>query len=230
MAVNVKINVNVNVNESSMKEFCNSNGLKSLINEPTCFKNPEKPSCIDLIPTNRRTYFQLSTVLQTGLSDFNFLTVTEFKMGFSKSKPRIIIYRDYKKFNSNAFRSEIESLCSSEAYLGFFKDSILHIFNKQAPIKKKYLLANEAPFMAKEIHVAFMKRSRLRNTFLRAVNQTNWDNYKIQRILCKKLFLSLETNLQKVKILLLMRVVKAFLMPENFVKYLTHFFLMLRST
>ena len=181
------VDFNVNVNESSMKEFCNSNGLKSLINKPTCFKNPEKPSCIDLIPTNRRTYFQLSTVLQTGLSDFHLLTATEFKMGFSKSKPRIIIYRDYKKFNSNAFRSEIESLCSSEAYLGFFKDSILHIFNKHAPIKKKYLLANEVLFMAKEIHVAFMKRSRLRNTFLREVNQANRDNYKIERILCKKL-------------------------------------------
>ena len=164
------VDFNVNVNESSMKEFCNSNGLKSLTNEPTCFKNPEKPSCIDVIPTNRRTYFQLSTVLQTGLSDFHLLTATESKMGFSKSKPRIIIYRDYKKFNSNAFRSEIESLCSSEAYLGFFKDYILHIFNKHAPMKKKYLLANEAPFMAKEIHVAFMKRSRLKNTFLREVN------------------------------------------------------------
>ena len=157
-----------------MKEFCNSNGLKSLINEPTYFKNPEKPSCIDLIPTNPRTYFQLSTVLQTGLSDFHLLTATEFKMGFSKSKPRIIICRDYKKFNSNAFRSEI------------FKDSILRIFNKHVPIKKKYLLANEAPFVTKEIHVAFMKRSRLRNSFIREKNQTNRGTYKTQRILCKK--------------------------------------------
>ena len=41
--------------------------------------------------------------------------------------------------------------------------------------------------MAKEIHVAFTKRSRLRNTFLREVNQANRENYKIQRILCKKL-------------------------------------------
>ena len=38
---------NVNVNESSMKEFCNLKGLKSLINEPTCFKNPEKLPCIE---------------------------------------------------------------------------------------------------------------------------------------------------------------------------------------
>ena len=65
-----------------MKEFCNLNGLKSLINEPTCFKNPDKPTCINLILTNRPTYFQLSTVLETGLSDFQLLTVAEFQVGF----------------------------------------------------------------------------------------------------------------------------------------------------
>ena len=65
-----------------MKEFCNLNGLKSLINEPTCFKNPEKPTCINLILTNRPTYFQLSTVLETGLSDVQLLTVAEFQVGF----------------------------------------------------------------------------------------------------------------------------------------------------
>ena len=128
--------INVNGNESSMKEFCNLNGLKSLINEPACFKNPEIPTWIDLILTNRLTYFQLSTVLETGLSDFHVLTVTEFKMGFTKSKPCIITYRDYKKFSNNAFRSEIQSLCSCEADLGFFKSSIFHIFNEHGHIKK----------------------------------------------------------------------------------------------
>ena len=88
-------------------------------------------------------------------------------MGFTKSKPRVITYRDYKKFNENTFRSEIQNLRSSEADLGFFKDSFFHIFNKHAPIKKKYVRANEAPFLTKELHVAIMKRSRLRNKFLR---------------------------------------------------------------
>ena len=118
-------------------------------------------------------------MLETGLSDFHLLTVTEFKMGFTKSKPLIITYRDYKKFNNNVFRSEIKSLCSSKADLSYFKDSIFHIFNKHAPIKKKYLRANEATYMIKELHVAVMKRSRLRNRFFREKNQTNRDNYKI---------------------------------------------------
>ena len=168
-----------------MKEFCNLNGLKSLINECTCSKNPQKPTCIDLILTNRPAYFQSSPVLETGLSDFDLLTVTKFKMCFTKSKPRIITYRDYKKFNNNAFRSEIQSPYSSEPDLGFFKDSIFHIFNKLAPIKKKYLRASEAPFMAKELQVVIMKRSKLRNKFLREKNQANWDSCKIQRDLCK---------------------------------------------
>ena len=91
---------NVNVNESFIKEFCDLNGLKSLINEPTCLKNPEKPTCIDLILTNRPTYFQLSTVLETDLSEFHLLTVIEFKMGFTKSKNCIITNLDYKKFSN----------------------------------------------------------------------------------------------------------------------------------
>ena len=125
-----------------MKEFCNLNVLKSLINEPTCFKNPEKLTCIDLILAYRPTYFQLSIVIETGLSDFHLLTVTEFKMGSTKSK-----LRDYKKFNINTYRSEAQSLCSRGVHLGFFKNSIFHIFNKHAPIK--YIRANEAPFITK---------------------------------------------------------------------------------
>ena len=73
-----------------MKEFCNLNGLKSLINEPTCFKNLEKPTWFDLILTNQPTYFKLSTVPETGLSDFHLTTVTEFEVGFTKSKTGLI--------------------------------------------------------------------------------------------------------------------------------------------
>ena len=53
-------------------------------------------------------------------------------------------------------------------------------------ISRKCLRANEVPFMTKEIHVAIMKRSRLRNKFFREKNHENRDNYKIQLNLCKK--------------------------------------------
>ena len=38
--------------ESAVRDFCQICGCKNLIKVNTCFKNPEKPSCIDLIITN----------------------------------------------------------------------------------------------------------------------------------------------------------------------------------
>ena len=49
---------NVCVEYSSMSVICDTYNLKSLIREPTCYKNPENPSCIDLILTNRPCSFQ----------------------------------------------------------------------------------------------------------------------------------------------------------------------------
>ena len=128
----------MNTSDSSMKGFCGLNGLGNLINEPTCYKNSKKPTCIDLILTNQSTLFQHRSVLETGLSDFHLLTVTEFKMSFQKCKPHIITYRNYKSYDNDVFRSEIQSFCSLyEKNLGLFKESIFCIFNKHAPIRKK---------------------------------------------------------------------------------------------
>ena len=115
-------------------------GLKNQIKEPTCYKNSEKPTCIDLVLTNQPTLFQHSTVLETGLSGFHSLTVTEFITSFQKCKPHIITYRDYNNFDNDAFTSKIQSFCSlNETDLGLLEESMFRIFNKHAPIRKKYL-------------------------------------------------------------------------------------------
>ena len=67
-----------------MKNICEINCLKRLIKVPTCFENPNKPTCIDLMVQNRSNLFQHSNAFETGLLDFHLLTVTEFKMGFQK--------------------------------------------------------------------------------------------------------------------------------------------------
>ena len=55
-----------------MKNFCDINCLNSLIKEPTYFKNSDKPTCNDLILTNRPNLFQQSSDFETGFSDFIF--------------------------------------------------------------------------------------------------------------------------------------------------------------
>ena len=44
---------NSEVTEASMQEFCESYFLENMVKKPTCFQNPAKPPCIDLIITNK---------------------------------------------------------------------------------------------------------------------------------------------------------------------------------
>ena len=71
---------NTYINDNSKTSFCSLNDPTSLIDQPTCYKNPDKPICIDLILTNLRNCFQQNNVFETSLSDFHMMVVTEFKM------------------------------------------------------------------------------------------------------------------------------------------------------
>ena len=73
---------NVNMNDKFMIDFCEPNYLSGLIDKPTCYKNFNKPKCIELILTKKPSYFQHIHVFEIVLSDFRLLIVTEFKMGF----------------------------------------------------------------------------------------------------------------------------------------------------
>ena len=55
------------------------NILKRLIKVPTCDKNPDNPSCIDLILTSKPRKFKNSCVTETLQSDFHKMTVTALK-------------------------------------------------------------------------------------------------------------------------------------------------------
>ena len=90
-----------------MKIFCDSYSLTSLIKQPTCYKNPSHPKCIDLILTNVPRSFQTTCVIETGLSDFHLMTLTVMRKSFKKLKPRVINYRSYKHFSNEVFRKSL---------------------------------------------------------------------------------------------------------------------------
>ena len=65
-----------------MTTFCQVHNLKRLIDAPTCYKNPNKPSCIDLIITNSLKSFQNSCIFEAALSDFRKMFLTVLKISF----------------------------------------------------------------------------------------------------------------------------------------------------
>ena len=99
-----------NLNEKeSISEFLNLYNLKNLVKQSTCFKNPHKPTCIDLILTKCPHSFQNTDTFKTRLSDFHKLTFTVLKQHFPKQKPRVVIHQQYKNFCNNYFRTELEN-------------------------------------------------------------------------------------------------------------------------
>ena len=78
--------------EERMDIFCNTYNYNNLVKEPTCFKSMENPSCAELILSNIYLYFQHTSARETGLSNFQKLTVIQMKCTFHKQQPIILNY------------------------------------------------------------------------------------------------------------------------------------------
>ena len=167
--------------------FCETYKLRNLVKYPTCFKNPENPSCIDLLLTNKSLSFQTTTMIETGLSDFHKMIVAVMKMHFPKMKPRVIRYRKYKTFNNDAFvntlRPELtkQKKVLDEKGLDAFSEICTDVLDKHAPQRKWYLRSNHKPFMNNEISKTVIARTRLRNRFLKNRSNQNRDLFRKQR-------------------------------------------------
>ena len=131
-----------------------THNLKNLVTDATCFKNPLNPSSIDVILTNKARSFQHTITVETGLSDHHKMTISVLKIYVPKQNPMLIKYRDYRKFNSQNFRhnlqNELFNITDHTCY-DMFESTFKYILNKHAPLKTKNVRANNAPFMNKNV-------------------------------------------------------------------------------
>ena len=185
---------NACADDETMKNFCSSYGLYSLVKQPTCYKNPENSSCVDLILTNKAKSFQSTCAMETGLSNFHRMTISVLKMHFLKLSPKVIRYRDFKNFENERFMNSLQSALNNQNgdYIKnpevFF--NICHeVLNKHAPRKKKYIRGNNKPFMTKALSKAIMQRTCLRNKFLKNPTNQNRLSYKKQIKFCLSLLI-----------------------------------------
>ena len=87
--------------------------------------------------------------IETGLSDFHKMTVTVMKRYFKKNEPITIEYRDLKNFDPLKFREDLRMQLESKETITItdFQNIFLSVWNAHAPIKKKVVRGNNAPFM-----------------------------------------------------------------------------------
>ena len=129
---------NAEITNATMLEFCESYCLENMVKKPTCFKNLAKPTCIDLIITNKPGTFQNAKTYETGLSDFHKSVVSTMKLSYKKRPSSMIKYRGYKNFSSEHFKRSLYEKLINNTDLDYngFEEIVLNLLSSQAPFKK----------------------------------------------------------------------------------------------
>ena len=92
---------------------------------------------------NKPRSFQTNCVLETGLSDFHKMTISVLKMHFRTLPPKVIKYKDFKKFDNESFmNSSFHALNEERIDYSKNPDKFFKIYytvlNNHAPKKKLY--------------------------------------------------------------------------------------------
>ena len=136
-----------------------------------------------------KSFFKTNTVF-TGLSDFHKLVLSVFKTTFPKSKPKEITYRNFKNFSEENFNQELRTNLRERCVKNYasFENVFLDTLNKHAPLKKKVIRANHAPYVMKSLRKAIIKRSNLQMIYLKKKTPESYKKYKKQKNYCSRLY------------------------------------------
>ena len=171
---------NAETTEPCLESFLYEHDLQNLVKENTCFKSVENPSCIDLILINCNMSFQNTTTVFAGISDFHKLVLTVLKISFTKNKPKEIIYRDYKNFNSFLFNDELKNVLELDKINSctMFEKLFLKALDKHPPVKKKFVRSCHVKYISKPLRKAIMKRSYLKKFTSKKRQRSHWRNIR----------------------------------------------------
>ena len=115
---------NSETSETALRNFCDLYKLKNLVGEPTCFKNPDNSSCIDLLLTNCSRSFQDTLVIETALSDFHKMNLAVLKMYFTKQKHDPSSTGTIKNLNRELMKHDVNNIDYEIVH-----ETVLSIFN-----------------------------------------------------------------------------------------------------
>ena len=128
--------------------------------------------------------FHNTTTVATGLSYFHKMIVTVCKTSFPKSKPKEIVYKNYLKFDIDTFQGKLKLKLQSIDNYESFESVFLSMLNKHAPLKKKFVRGNQAPYMTMQLQKALMRRSELESKYLKNRTIDNKTKFKKQNNFC----------------------------------------------
>ena len=117
---------------------------------------------------------------------FDKMSATVMKMYYTTQKASAVYHRKFQKFCNDSLIKDTELLLSklcNQQNVPFkvLKESLNFTFDKHAPLKKRYVRANQSYFINKTSSKEIMTRSCLRNKFLNTKSGTVRKAFNKQR-------------------------------------------------
>ena len=132
--------------------------------------------------------FQSTLTIETNLPDFHKVIVNFLKVKREKVPPKIILYRDYKNFDSTRFFEKLQARLTNLDMNSLDFESLskcfMELLNKVALLKTKFLRANHSKFVTKAVSNVVMLRTKLRNHFLKKRTLESRTKYNKQMNIC----------------------------------------------
>ena len=183
------LNVNVLKNRHALADFLDTYCMQNVVKGPTCFKNPDNPTLVDVILTDSWSRVHKCINVGNGISDFHNLICAASKMHVPQTCPRKICYRSYKHFCDTKF---VEALTLAPFHVSEVFDNIddkmwyhnkllTDVVNVHAPMKKKVIKGNQLPYMNGELRKEINVKNMLRRKFNRYPTAVNWENFRQKR-------------------------------------------------
>ena len=126
----------------------------------------------------QKILFKSPSAFEAGLSDHHHLIYSMLKTTFKKEEPKLYKYHDYKKFNSTAFHTDLQSkLEEGPKIYQNFEETFVRALDPHAPRKAKVLRGNQKLHVDKNLREAIMKRSTLKRKASRTKLQEDITKY-----------------------------------------------------
>ena len=117
------------------------------------------------------------------------MTITVLKAKFPKCKPKEVMYRNYKHFDEDSFKKELRQCLGKnrKTYMQF-EEIFLKVLEKYAPIKKKIIRGNHAPYMNRTLRKSIMRRTQLQNKYYKSRNKEDLISFRKHRNFVSRLY------------------------------------------
>ena len=182
------MNVNMLQPNNCLSNIFDVYGVKNVIKSATCFKG-KVPTMIDLVITNVSKSLKDVKCIECDLSDFHKMVCFSTKLKVPVKKKRHIMYRSYKRFDEDAYVNDLSNVpyhvCDifddvDDAYW-FYETLTKQVIEEHAPLKKKVIKNNQAPYMNGPLRKAINVKNMFRRKFYKCKSSANWEIYRQHR-------------------------------------------------